>query len=515
MNNEPGTGLYWVSDVQGANFRVYKAVPKDGFLELIKAINIPGSTKFMRPTFGDARAYVGTTQGFVYGLGSPVNAPLSCSSPYDFGTVPVGQTSAQRTVSCRANVNTQVSSIGLTSQANFAIADLPALPATVAAGSNISFKAAFKPSSPGPLSDDVYLNTTGGTGFARNTPVTLKGQGSSPEAVLKFNPLYISFEGLVTGANPGGVDQSIIFVNQGDAVLNVSEVVYSTAAASGPYTPAESTAAGPKVGPFTFKDLPRTIAGNSQSTVAINFNPDKSGSFFLYVVVRYNNGRSKSFQVAGTSGDAPKATLEFEAADGSGWVPYSNTSNFTFGSVYQSTTKNLLLRLTNSGGPNAASLSVTVSKPPVGGAIVGARNSFDLGEGTILRPGESANATVYCSVPKVQVNTPSYGAGATWTMNVNDLTLGKVFMQFECTAIAEQVGPLLGNGSAAYPYIGCAKENNPGRQLSNQLYSSADNTNDKCLKACANAGFIFAGTQYHREVGPAPFCSLAFGCLID
>lgn len=47
--------------------------------------SVPGTTKFTRPVFGDGRVYMGTTQGYFYGFGSPVNLPLNCSSPYDFG----------------------------------------------------------------------------------------------------------------------------------------------------------------------------------------------------------------------------------------------------------------------------------------------------------------------------------------------------------------------------------------------------------------------------------------------
>ena len=63
LNGQPGTGMYWVTDIQGLNLRIYKAVPENGVLVLLKGLNIPGQMKFSRPTFGNARAYMSTSDG--------------------------------------------------------------------------------------------------------------------------------------------------------------------------------------------------------------------------------------------------------------------------------------------------------------------------------------------------------------------------------------------------------------------------------------------------------------------
>lgn len=168
--------------------------------------------------------------------------------------------------------------------------------------------------------------------------------------------------------------------------------------------------------------------------------------------------------VVATAGSYPKALIEFQAADGSGkWIPYtSNTPPFSFGDVYEENTKFLKMRMTNNGTSDAASLSITVSKPPFGlPGILGAVNQVDLAEGTILAAGKSATASLFCSVPKSQVNVDSYNGSAQWTMNTGDPTLGKQFIQFTCNAATNQVGPLAANGSAIYRYSGCWKENNP------------------------------------------------------
>lgn len=142
-----------------------------------------------------------------------------------------------------------------------------------------------------------------------------------------------------------------------------------------------------------------------------------------------------------------------------------------------------------------------LDQPPFGvSGIVGAQNGVDLAEGTVLRAGESATADLYCSVPKSQVNTDSYNGSTVWTMNTGDPNFGKQFIQFTCNAVGEQVGPLYPNGSAIYRYDGCWKENNPGRQLKIQLWGQDhNNTNGKCISACADLGYTYAGTQYVEE----------------
>ncbi|MCJ1427052.1 hypothetical protein MMC29_004955 [Sticta canariensis] len=502
LNGQSGTGLVWVSDVEGSNLRVYKAVPQNGLLELIQSANIEGVTKFTRPVFGDGRVYIGTTLGALHCFGSPVNLPLTCSSPNDFGNVSINSTSSVKTIQCKANVNAQVTGINLKGNANFQIAGQPSLPFTVTAGNNVSFQVTFNPTSPGPLSSDVLLDTiNGAAGYALTTPVSLKGVGDSADPLLAVSPNTVTFNGVITGQQEGGVTQSIIFSNQGDGPLTIVGLDYSVISETGAFVQPTTTSDGVKIGPFTFKDLPTSIPGNGQATIDIVFDPSTNGNFAVYVHVR-SNGGTKIFDVFGTAATNPVALLEFQAADGSGaWIEYTHDSPpFTFGDVYEQQTKVLKMRLTNKGESSAASLSVTVSKPPFGvPGIIGAQNQVDLGEGTALGAGESASANLFCSVPKSQVNVDSYSGSAVWTLNVGDPNFGKQFINFTCNAVAEQVGPLYANGSATYRYAGCYKENNPGRQLKTQVYGSQDNTNDICIAACGAQQYAFAGTQYLTE----------------
>ena len=464
LNGQAGTGLLWVSDVDGYNLRVYNAVPQNGVLSLIKTANVPGVTKFTRPVFGNGRAYMGTTQGSIYCFGSPVNLPLTCSSPNDFGNELLNSTSAAKTIQCQANVDTQVTSLALKGNPNFQVTGQPTLPASVSKGSNFSFQAVFKPQTPGPLSSDVLLATVNSiSGYSISTPVSLTGNGDSLVPLLSVSPNTISFSGVITGEEQGGVMQSVIFANAGDGPLHITGLDYSIVSEGGAVVTPNQTALGPQVGPFTFESLPSIIPGNSEATININFNPSMSGNFAVYLTV-HSDGGNKVFDVVATAGSHPKAVLEFQAADGSGnWLPYTNNSPpFTFGNVYEQTTRPLKMRLTNNGSSDAASLSVTVSKPPFGvPGIIGAQNQVDLAEGTVLAAGESATAVLYCSVPKSQVNVDSYNGSAQWTMNTGDPNFGKQFIQFTCNAVSEQVGPLAPNGSATYRYDGCWKENNP------------------------------------------------------
>ncbi|KAI4174701.1 MAG: hypothetical protein LQ343_002072 [Gyalolechia ehrenbergii] len=503
LNGQAGTGLYWMTDVDGYNLRIYKAVPQGGSLELIKTANIPGVTKFARPVFGDGRAYVGTVRGLLYAFGSPVNLPLTCTSPNDFGKISINSTSAVKTIQCQANTYTQVRSIRLNNTANFQISGLPSLPVDLLEGKNISFDAVFKPVAPGPLSVDVSVTTSSSDiKYSPNTPVSLKGIGTSANPLLQVNPITVTFNGVIVDQTDGGATESVIFSNVGDSLLTVQGLDYSIVSEKGPFITPNTTTSGKQVGPFTFSNIPATIAGNSDAIVKVNFDPVKTGNFAVYVRVRTDGG-SKIFDVFGTASSQPVALLEFQAADGSGkWIPYTNNNPpFTFGEVFQQTTKSLKMRLTNNGSSSAGSLSVTVSKPPFGvSGIVGAQNGADLGEGTNLAAGESATAVLFCSVPKSQVNVDSYKGSATWVMNTGDPNFGKQSIQFVCNAVSEQVGPLAANRSAVYRYTGCYKENDPGRQLKAQLYGDDPGmTNDKCITACAAQGYALAGTEYTNE----------------
>ncbi len=502
LNDQPGSGLVWTSDVEGANLRIYNAIPQQGVMQLINSFVTPGVTKFTRAVFGDGIAYQGTTQGYLYAYGAPVNLPMDCSAPYDFGTVSLNATSTKATVQCQAKTALTVTSIGLSGNNNFIISGLPTFPLQVAAGSNFSFGAVFAPKQIGSLQSDVLVNSTqAAAGYSVNTPVRLKGIAESTAPVLSITPNVLSFDGTITGQAVGGVNQTVIWSDLGNGPLTVRSISYSLVSETGPWVTPNATGNGKTViSAFTIFSEPKSIPGKTDAPVIVNFNPPTSGGYGVYMKVS-SDGGDKIYDIIGTGADYPNAVLEFQTPDGSGWVKYDNTTAFTFGNVTENTIRYLKMRLTNNGSSNAARLSVTVSKPPFGvPGIIGANNQVDLGEGTTLGPGENATATLYCAPPKGQVNVNAYNGTAQWTMNLGDPNFGKQFIKFFCNAVSEQYPPLdSATQQGIYRYAGCFKENNPGRQLQVQVYGSPNNANGKCIAACSAAGYIFAATQYNTE----------------
>ena len=505
LNDQPGTGLVWTSDVEGSNLRIYNAIP-DPTTNLLVEINsfvLPGVTKFTRPVFGDGIVFQGTTIGAIYALGAPVNLPMNCTS-MQFGTVNVNSTSPSMKIQCQANIALTIIAAALSGNSNFILSNLPVFPLQIAQGQNFSFQAAFSPSIVGPLSSSVILNTTQQVqGYSTNTPIQLKGTGQSQAALLSVSPVTVAWNGVITGQQAGGVNQTVVFTNLGNSALNVSSIQYSLVSETGPWLNAsqfKSNGTSVSISAFTFIGLVTTIAPNSAVTIPINFNPGTSGNYAVYVRVN-SNGGSRVFDVVATGADYPVAVLEFQTTDGNSWVPYVSNKSFTFGNVTEGTTRYLKMRLSNNGSTNAAALSVTVSKPPFGVVgLIGANNQVDLAEGTLVYAGQSLTATLYCSAPKSQIDVDPYNGTAQWTMNLDDPNFGKQFIQFFCSAVSEQAAPLnTVTQQAIYRYGGCYTENNPGRQLQNNIYSGSNNTNENCISQCAAAGYIFAGTQYTDE----------------
>lgn len=503
LNDQPGTGLVWISDVQGVNLRIYNAVPQNGLLTKIAEFSAPGITKFTRPVFGDGRVYLGTNQGFLYGFGSPVNLPLNCTGA-SFGISDIGIPTAPQTITCKANIATQIVNVTLGDTKDFSLSGAIALPLTLAAGGTFAFQATFNPKVVGVLSSEVLIGTLNNiAGYSTSTPVSIKGTGQSVNALLAISPPILAFQGVITGETLGGVNQSALFSNEGNTELVISSIEYSTASQDGPYIPANGTAKNPKVGPFTFFGIPSSIPANTVQTVNINFDSPTSGNFGAYIKI-VSNGGTKYFSAVGTSGAPPKALLEFQTLNGGGWVPYSNSTPFTFGNVTQNSARYLQMRLTNNGPEFSARLSITISKAPFGGAtIINANNQVDLGEGISLGPGESATAVLSCAVPKSQVNVDPYTQSALWTLNLNDPSFSKRGIEFDCTAVTEQYAPFTsnGNGTGTYRYKGCYQGSAPGGKLTTRIYSSNNNTNGMCMAACAAKPerYQYAGTEYHSE----------------
>ncbi|PNY26620.1 WSC domain-containing protein 2 [Tolypocladium capitatum] len=499
LNGQPGTGLLWVTDVQGLNLKIYNAVPKDGLLVMINSFNVPGTTKFTRPVFGDGIVYVGTTEGSVYAFGSPVNSPLNCTSPVDFGGVDIGVGSSAKPVTCTANIGLTVTGVALDNIKDFTISATPRLPLKLDQGQSFSFSASFNPTSVGFLSDDILVNTTNDVaGYSISTHARLTGTGQSSDPLLGLSPNTVTFHGIVTGQDPGGVSESLIVSNRGSAPMKVKTVLCSVDSASGPFHTWDGQG-NLVAGKFTLQKIPAAVAANAGATVNVVFDSSTSGTFTGFVKFVTDGGNS-TVSIVASSGPAATALIEFQTPDGKGWVEYQRDTPFTFGNVTENTSNSLRLRVTNAAPAGGVRLSLTVSKPPFGiDSIIRAANQVDLAEGSSFAPGENGTAILTCAAPKSQWDVNPYNGTAQWTMNTNDPNLGKQFIQFFCNAVAEQAPPLLPNGQGQYRYAGCFKDNTPDRQLPKQLMATDTLTNAQCIGACAQNNYVFCGTEYHRE----------------
>jgi len=500
LGNQPGTGLFWVVDVQNVNIRIFDAVPQDGMLNLIKSFQIPGITKFTRPVFGDGIMYVGTNQGVVYGFGSPVAPPVNCTVG-DFGDVGVGNSSTKVAV-CSAIIGLTVNGIELQEGADYELSGLPRFPLSLTEGNFFAFSLAFYPSNVGHISGSIIIRTTNNaSGYSTEARIRTSGSGVSLDPLLELSPSTVAFGQVVTGETPKGVDSTMLIVNKGNSLLTISGVLSSNTSTKGPFVPWVSGKL--QVGPFTVGPIPSAVPPASDLPIALNFNPSGSGNFSSFIKF-ISDGGERFLTLTGNAGPAATALLEFEAPGG-GWIPYQKGVPFGFGNVTENTSRSVKLRLTNAAPKGGVRLSVTVSKPPFGvSGIIRTVNQVDLAEGVTLEPGESETATLYCSVPKAPWNSEPYDEAAVWTMNLNDLGFGKQTIQFSCTAVTEQAPPLMENGLGRYRYVGCFKENNPGRQLAGQLYGNGNNTNALCIAACSEASLPYCGTQYQRECWAGP-----------
>ncbi|KAF2808096.1 uncharacterized protein BDZ99DRAFT_500354 [Mytilinidion resinicola] len=490
-------------------------MPLGGGYVYINVIQYPTHAfKFSCDPFGNAvftriadtaekNAYIlgvghGTTKGYLYGFGSPVNLPLNCSSPYQFGAVAVGTISKPMAIICKANIATTITGWTFSGNDNFDVSNFPMTPFSLAIGQSLTFEAVFQPKAVGPLSSDVLANTTNGImGYSASTPISLKGTANSIAPLLAISPNTVSFNAIIGQDSQSG---SAFFDNRGDTLLTITNVSYSLISERGPWITPEIKSEGTvQVGMFKFTNIPSTIQNQTFETVGIIYAPKEVGNHAVYVKV-FSDGGNLVLDVFGMANTPPIALIEFEKSDGSRWLPFSNSAAFTFGGVFEGQTKYLNLRVTNNGSTTAGPLSITVSKPPYGvPGIINAVNGVDLAKGSSIKAGQSQTATLYCAVPKSQVNLPSYNGTATWTMNTGDQTMGKQVINFICNAVVEQVGPLLSNGTAQYEYVGCFKENNPGRQLATSPYGDASNNNGRCINTCSSLGYEFAATQYSSE----------------
>ncbi|KAM0273271.1 hypothetical protein ACHAQH_008340 [Verticillium albo-atrum] len=504
LNGEAGTAMLWTTDVQNppGQLRIYDAVPRDGELTLLRKWEIAGVTKFSRAVFGDGIMYLGTTLGLFYGFGAPINRPIECTSPLEFGAVSLEGSGETLTMTCTALINTVVNDISLREETDFSISGLPTFPLTLTTGQTFTVDAAFTPTDLGLLSTDVNIETENSVaGYRTTTSARLTGTGETDNPRLSISPKEIDFVNVITGESAPPTN-NVMLSNEGNSALTINEIRYSETI-NGTLQTWDSTSGALAIGPFTIRNLPASIDAKSGASITVSLNSATGGTFSGHV--RFiTDGGDGDLTMTAHVGPAPVLLIEFEQPDGEGWTTYEEGTAFSFGNVTQNNARNLRMRITNNAPAGGVRLSLTVSKPPHGGSgIIRANNAVALGEGTNLGPGQSETAVLYCAVPKRQWNMEPYEGEAVWSLNTNDPTVAYQNIQFECTAVSEQSPPLLGDGLSQYQYVGCFRESTP-RQLPSLVYGDDENTIAMCVEACAAGNYVFCGTQYHRECWAGP-----------
>ena len=514
-----GTGILWLTDPD-AGLRAWYAVPgSDGLLKRINLPQVNGLNKFQRPAFGDSRLYVSDPNGVVYCLGSPVNLPLNCTSPVNFGDVALGN-SANQTITCKANI--AITSIDGASVGDLHfVVDNSTLPkGPIAAGTIFNFpvtwdlrntslkstaNATYGNISPGVKSTALTLYTTNAVnGYSTVFPISLTGNEVSKQAFLTVAPITVDYGGVVitNASNVPTISKPFVISNSGLSPLTITGYAYQNDT-SGPYTNVTTNSAGVyDLGEgFTSSNLPPvgTVINNGTSiSVDSVFNPINGvGSYASYLYTWSDGGFSEN-TFEGSASTSPKANFSISTSEG-GWLPAGNLI-MDFGQVAPGSTSSRQIRICNEGG---SVLSISKSKPPNG--VFHIDDPAQLHEEQQIPVGQCAYGTVLYNPLKEEYNHADVYDNNTWTLNTDDLTFDVHVVQILGTVVSHKVGPTNSTQQAVYTYLGCYQDNTAGKLLANQPYAGPLMTNDYCQNICYKNGYIFTGGEYQQEC-MSPYC---------
>ena len=519
-----GTGIVWMCDPD-AGLRAWYAVPgSDGFLKTINLPQVNGVNKFQRPAFGDSRLYVTDANGVLYCLGSPVNLPLTCSSPVSFGQVALGS-SGNQTVICKAN-------IGITSINGVNVGDAHFQPDTsqlpkgaIAAGTTFKIPvtwnltntvvtnaqhASYGNTSPGVKSTALTILTTNAVpGYSNQFPISLTGIEVSQTAFLSLTPLTVDYSGLVLLPNQTSptVTLPVVISNAGLSPMTIQGYAWTQDDSQDPkavYTNVTVSSGTEALGPgFTSPNLPpvgTVIRPGNAISVDTTFTPINGvGSYISFLNVWTNGGHALTI-LEGSASTAPIANFSISTSEG-GWLPDSN-SIMDFGTVAPGTTSQRKIRICNNGG---SVLTVSKSKPPNG--AFHPDDPTELHESQSIPVGSCAYGNVLFVTNTLAPNVPDQLVTNTWTLNTDDLNFGVHIVNIRGIVHDKTVGPTNSTNNAVYTYLGCFSDSAPaGRLLPNQPYVGNQNENGLCQTDCLAGNYIFSGTEYQTECfcGNAP-----------
>jgi iron transport multicopper oxidase len=508
---QAGTGILWISD-PNAGLQAFNAVPVNGVLTPISLPPTGGLNKFLRPAFGDGRLYVSDSSGNVMCLGSPVALPLQCSQPVDFGDVAIGTTST-KIINCTALI--AITSIDgcTTGDGTFHCVNSTLPKGALAKGATFSFpvtwnltqasindaqNASFGKVLPGVQSTSLDIYTTNAVPkYSTILPISLGGNTVSNAAFLTIAPPEVDLGGIVVGSDAAtsGLSAAVILSNVGAATLTFLGAAWtgSVDIKDGPVTYTNITGGNLGSG-FSSSSLPAaqsTLATGQSITVPIKFLATQTGSYSTFVQW-WTTGGTGYVLLTGSASTAPIANISISTVEG-GW-DYFEPVVMNFGNVVAGTTTSEYIRVCNSGG---SALTITKSKPPIQAELLAPNAGVDLHEAQTIDVDSCAEGQVSIVAAPLGVNRLDHTVSDVWILNTDDLNFGVHDVQVTANIRTRQVGPLLANGSAEYLYLGCYYDGG-GRLLAKQ-FNNANNENGACQTTCFNAGYKFAGTEYHTE----------------
>ncbi|KAH0046468.1 hypothetical protein KCU78_g6, partial [Aureobasidium melanogenum] len=487
LNGEPGTAILWMTDPDA----VYRNA-------------------------SDSRCNL-------YCLGSPVNLPLNCSSPIDFGSVSLGS-SAKQIVNCTALININQITNVQTADSNFVVhlSDLPKGAITV--GQQFSFpvvwnltqavvnnvvNASFGSTSPGFKSTPLTITTNNAvTGFATVFPISLTGREVSQAPFLDTTPSTVDFGGVILVGASGDSDGKTIgstmtIRNDGLAPLVIAGYAWTQDEIDDDdvdWTNVTQSDDGTFIlGPgFYATDLPpvnSTVNPSQSIIVDLVFAPDNgTGNYFSFFNIWTNGGVTDTI-LEGSASTAPIANMSISTSE-HGWTDVTTQSApvMDFGYVQAGTTQSLQIRICNEGG---SVLDISKSKPPNGVFYIS--DPAELHEELQIAPNTCAYGTVLMSPPTEHYNQPDQQVNNAWTLNTDDLNFGVHVVQIQGVIQSVHVGPQNSTGNPTYTYLGCFQDNTNGKLLPNQLYAGNNNTNGMCQNLATPGGYVFTGTEYQIE----------------
>ena len=249
--------------------------------------------------------------------------PMTCTSPVDFGSVPIGSSKTMN-VTCEANIAiTQLTGFVL-GKALYQVSNSSLPTGSLAAGSSFSFSVTFdlknhqlnsgstsSPSvTPGVQSTSIEILTVNGiTGYAPQQPISLTGMSVSSAPFITINPLQVDFAGIVVGsaAAETGSDSTFIINNVGLSPMTILGLAYT----NGSVTSNSSvfynvtSAAFDVNGYFTSTDMPAVgtvIPGGASVTVSVNFKANVSTetrNILVHVLIETSDHRDILHLAAG------------------------------------------------------------------------------------------------------------------------------------------------------------------------------------------------------------------------